>query len=632
MKKYIIAFLCLLAFFGPAGLTLADLPILPDDTTPPEDTPAPAAEDTPSETVLIRNGNTVIYQGTVNLPAVGTVAIADNTGTAHTVNAKSVLGLLYSIDQASEAFSISNMQYYDSFGSFYLKCITPSGGEAACDNWQYAVNNVDPGTGMDSTVLSGGEAIGLYFGSSHQLIFDTTSITQGGAFTATAQKYNYFDNTWSPLNGVSVGATLPNADDPYSPTVMATQAVGPDGSAAITLDDPNTYTVGIVEDYYFPSYTVTVVAPESGGVVAEPRPFDVDRALAYLKNAQNADGSFGSDLYTDWAAIALGAANDTDAVRANILTYWRTHFKINPLLTDNERYAMALLALGENPYSFEGVDHIGRIADSFDGTQFGDPSLVNDDIFALIPLASSGYTAADVIVAQDIVFILSKQQPAGSWAESIDLTAAAIQALKPFDSASGVSDALLKASAYLSSMQEADGGFDSVYSTSWAAQAMHSLGASWVKNGKTIADYFAGQQAPDGAALPESDTAENRIWATSYAIPAILNKPWNALMRPVSKPEPVAPRVVPALDDNEAPTEAEIAPAPKNIAPKGITPKKVAKKIEVEKPLIENAAPAPDSVLSAAAVGSAVPISTPIAVSGGVVIGLVVYLGKRFLL
>src|SRR3989344_5573386 len=129
------------------------------------------AVSTSTETLLIRNGDTTIYQGIVDLPPAGVVDIADNTGATHSVDADSVLGLLYSIDQASDAFSISDLQYYSSFGSFYLKCITPKDEEPSCDNWQYVVNGVTPWTGMDATLLTGGETIGLYFGNPHQLLF-----------------------------------------------------------------------------------------------------------------------------------------------------------------------------------------------------------------------------------------------------------------------------------------------------------------------------------------------------------------------------------------------------------------------------------------------------------------------------
>ena len=543
---------------------------------------------TSTETLLIRNGDTTIYQGIVDLPPAGVVDIADNTGTTHSVDADSVLGLLYSIDQASDAFSISDLQYYSSFGSFYLKCITPKDEEPSCDNWQYVVNGVTPWTGMDATLLSGGETIGLYFGNPHQLLFSTTSIIAGGSFVATAQKYNYLDDTWSPLAGATIGATTPNPDDPYNPTVVASSTTDVNGNATTTLADAGTYTVGIAEDYYFPSYTITVSSTtppasstpptNSGGSNAPTTPpFSVSKAVEYLMSAQSSDGSFGgSALYTDWTAIALATAG---ASQAKIIDYMTSHNAVSSLPTDNERRAMALLALGENPYSFHGADYIAPIVGSFDGVQFGDASLVNDDIFALIPLASAGYSANDDIISKDIAFVLGRQQSDGSWEGSVDLTAAAVQALSSF-TAPGASNALAKAGAYLQSSQGADGGWENIYSSSWAIQAMNALGASWTKDGKTTVDYLSLKQSNDGAALAPSETSQNRIWATSYAIPAAQGKPWSVVMHSVAKPAEPSPPIASGgnegkhAEQNQATTTTatmatttELASATSSIAP-----------------------------------------------------------------
>ena len=279
----------------------------------------------------------------------------------------------------------------------------------------------------------------------------------------------------------------------------------------------------------------------SGGETLSTKNFNSQNALAYLKSAQAADGSFGgADLYTDWAGIAFGALNVTDSSRDLLLSYLNSHNSISSLLTDNERHAMALLALGQNPYSFNGVNYINAIVNSFDNIQFGDANLVNDDIFALIPLGNSGYTKNDDIIAKDIAFIISKQKTNGSWEESVDITAAAIQALKSFESIASVAESLSKATNYIISKQNNDGGFgdsaSSVYSTSWAMQAMGALGESWTKDGYTASFYLGGQQAEDGAALPSSETLSNRIWATSYAIAGNSLKPWSEIMESFPKP------------------------------------------------------------------------------------------------
>ncbi len=507
---------------------------------------APPVQVVQHETVLIRNGAIVVYQGTVELPQAETVDVIDSTGTSHTIQARSVLGLLYALDQQSDAFSISNITYYSSFGALYLKCIKPQGGTDACDDWQYVINGVTPQTGMDTTVVSGGESIAVYFGSPHRVVFDATTITEGGSFTATAENYNYMDNTWSPLTNSTIGVTLPNPDDPYNPTVVKTQTVNAEGAATFQLDTAHTYTVGIVEDYYFPAYTITVAKAQvshggGGGGSTVPLTtskisFSSDRAIAYLAESQSADGSFGAALYTDWAAIAVASVETGTDIKERIRSYLKTNSNVSSFLTDNERRAMALLALGENPYSFEGVDYITPILHSFDGVQFGDPEFVNDDVFALIPLTHAGYTATDTVIEKTIAFILSKQHSDGSWEESIDFTASVIQALVPFKDRSDVAAALAAAVTYLKKEQHDDGGFGSVYSTSWVVNAMNALGETWVKNTATSLDYFAAQQVADGAVLPTIETKDSRVWATSYVLPAALGKSWGALIHDVSKP------------------------------------------------------------------------------------------------
>ncbi|KKS24008.1 MAG: hypothetical protein UU82_C0014G0001, partial [Candidatus Nomurabacteria bacterium GW2011_GWC2_41_8] len=197
----------------------------------------------------------------------------------------------------------------------------------------------------------------------------------------------------------------------------------------------------------------------SGGSISLPI-FNVSNAITYLASIQDSDGSFdGSSLYTDWASIALASGNISDTVKTNILNYMSIYNTVSSILTDNERHSMALLALGENPYSFNGVDYITPIINSFDGVQFGDINLINDDIFALIPLSKAGYTIDDNIITKDIYFIISKQKPDGSFEESVDMTAATIQALKPFGKINGVFETIVKASNYFTSEQKNNGSW-----------------------------------------------------------------------------------------------------------------------------------------------------------------------------
>ncbi len=172
-----------------------------------------------------------------------------------------------------------------------------------------------------------------------------------------------------------------------------------------------------------------------------------------------------------------------------------------------------------------------------------------------------------------------------------------------------MSDALTKAGAYLQDSQKVDGGFGSVYSTAWTAQAMHALGEEWKKNGKGVEDYFARVQESDGALLPSSDTNENRIWATSYVI---VGKPWNEILRKVAKREVMKPEVRVQEEPNV------MAPAIQN------TPQ-IPKIVELTPEISEPAQAVPENILvaNAAESGQGIPKA---AVTGliGMVVGFVI--------
>jgi len=502
-----------------------------------------------NETFIIRNNDSLIWQGTINLPEAGTISISDNTGASHSINSRSVLGVLYLADQTNENFSISNLEYFSSFGSFYLKCIAPVGSSELCDNWQYSVGSTTPSQSIDTTILSGNETIGIFFGSPHRLVVEAKSIEVNQPFLVKAQKYNYSDNSWLALSGVSVGITLPNPADPWNPIVVSTKPVDALGEADFILSDVNNYSLGIVEDYYYPTYELSTYLRATGGVdpIKEEKlikkVFNIEAAISFLNNNQKANGSFlDSDLYTDWAAIALSGAKINDNTKNLLLAYLKNS-KLGSSLTDNERRTMSLLALGQNPYNFNNENYIESITKEFDKEQFGDKDLINDDVFAIIPLLKAGYTSGDEMIVSSSSYIIRKQEDNGSWNNSLDLTAATIEALSlvnlPKDS-----QAIMRARNYILENQKADGGFDSVFSTSWAEQARLSLKEEWIKNNNTPLDYLASKQEDDGALLLKQETEANRIWATSYALTAALGKTWFDILSSVEKPVVVLENVL----------------------------------------------------------------------------------------
>ena len=515
--------------------------------------------------ITIRNGATVVFSGAVALPDLNAAPLdiaPTNSSTTIAVPASSLLAVLKTADAAQSEFAISDLQYYSSFNSFFINCLTISSeANPLCGSWQYNLNGVDPSYGIDQALLKNGDIVFLYFGNQRQVSLSTAVATVGVPFTATAQKYDPANNIYKPIIGVTIGVTQSNPNDAWNPLEIATSTVDINGQAVFTLNTVGTYHAGIKEDFYFPLTTLTVtssspannqtssqpsggsvIIPSSGGgsQVATAAKVDLNKAIDFLISKQSADGSFSSALQTDWAAIALAAANPNGSAAQKIKSYLLTD--PNPLVSlnsvsDYARRAMALMSLNVSPDSGVKTDYIKKIIDSFDGRQFGDANLYNDDIFALLVLNKAGYGASDEMIKQAAAFIISKQLADGSW-NGVDLTAAAVQAFIPLSVLSGVAPATEKAKSFLSKAQKADGGFGDTYATAWAMQALAALGenaAGWQKNNNTPESYLALSQGADGGLEKNNSYEVNRVWSTSYAIPAVLGKPWFNILNSFNK-------------------------------------------------------------------------------------------------
>lgn len=532
-----------------------------------EAAPAPPAPDT--VTLTLRNGSLLIAaSSTLELSSDNNavVSLTPTAGGAHDAKVNSVLGVLNAFDTASSDFAVSDLQYFSSFSSFYVNCITAPAdpGSPLCGNWLYVVNGTDPLVGMDGKMFVDNDVVYVYFGSSRRVLLSTTTAETGQSFTATAQSYNAVDNTYSALTGVTIG--IKNSGG----TEVTTSAVNGSGEATFTLSDAGSYVLGITQDFYFPSTNLTITAapaaststPEapssssssntssgggggggSGGTSAGSRPqFDVPKALAFLAAQQKQDGSFSNDLLTDWSAIAFSLRGADDAY-GKLRTYLQGSVASPASVTDYERHAMALQALDINPYSGTPKDYISPIILAFDGTQIGDASLVNDDIFAIFPLVKMGYGMGDDVFAKTVAHIFERQLQNGSWENSVDLTAASMQALSLSSSPSAAS-AISKAREFLKTRQVPDGGFGNDFSTSWVLMALAALNESsysWIVDGKIPTDPLAISQQADGGVGLSANGADNRIWATAYAIPGASNKTWNNLLKSFPKPPPPPP-------------------------------------------------------------------------------------------
>lgn len=522
----------------------------------------------------LRYQDVLVFEGDAPIPTGESVVIPDNQGVTHVVHASSVLSVVYTLDQTSDSFALSNLAYFSSFDSFLINCIDIAQGNVhACFNWQYVINGVYPFVGVDKYILAPGDDVYVYFGSQHRVTLADDTIETGEEFNVAAQNYLYTTNLWEPLSDVTVGVTQTNPTDPFSPLIIATSTVNTLGQVTFALWQPGEYHVGIAQDFYFPSTPLTVVSslststppqadsipsPSSsssgggggGGTPRQHASLDVARAIQFLESNTNDNGSFGSTPFvSDWVAIALGAYPLSIQSKEDLINYLLADPPSGQAVTDYERRAMALMALGINPFSGTKTNYIAHITASFDGQQIGDPTLVNDDIFALFPLLKAEISQDNPMIRAIVAFILAHQQSDGSWIGGVDMTSAAIQALAMMPSTYDISLALQKAKNYLASQQQSNGGFnDNLYSTTWAMQAIAALGEDtlfWQRNLLAPDDYLALHQAADGG-LDSSQHLTNRIWLTAYAIPAALKKPWAHILSSYTSPSSFTPSPIPS--------------------------------------------------------------------------------------
>src|SRR3989344_5347325 len=522
--------------------------------------------------IKVMDGSDAAFDGDWELPAgdAPQVSVTPTDGNpAVLVDARSVLALLTAIDTANDSFVINDLQFSDFFDSFFLACITFSGDDPGCFWCQYTVtpsgdsNNLYAQVGMDKYVVDDGDAVYVFFRSDPlvQLELSDNEVEVGESFTVTAQTFNPATGIFGPAAGQILGAV--QTDEFFNTTEFATSTANGAGTATLSVSTAGDYDVGMKEVGYYPTLALSVIEPveESsgggGGTTNTTTPqFSVPRALAYLSALQATDGSIANPLVSDWAALAF-AASDPGIAKSKLRNYLLASSATPSSVTDYERRAMALMALGINPYNGTSRDYITPIVNAFDGTQIGSASLVNDDVFAIFPLLRAGYSTSDTIIQKTAAFIVSKQLSNGSWENSVDFTAATVQALAELTSQPGVSDALTNAKSYLHTQQQTNGGFGNNFSTSWTLQAIAGFGesdSSWTVNGKTGLDLLATLQQADGGVDLTSVSAENRMWATTYAIPAALGKTWISLLSDFSKP--TAPSVIPEVVATTTPAVA----------------------------------------------------------------------------
>lgn len=258
--------------------------------------------------------------------------------------------------------------------------------------------------------------------------------------------------------------------------------------------------------------------------VFEPALGNTNAAVAYLKTQSP----------NPWVTMALVAAGETPNVDHLKSVQSGTAIAI-------EAPILAIAAAGENPRTFPNTDLVAALLAEFDGTQIGDPALLNDDIFGALALVSAGEPVSSAAVTGSRQFILAHQNADGGWSwgvgagSDIDMTAMAASSLL----AAGVPKtdaAMLNAIAYLKAAQNEDGGFPSspggesnAASDAWVISFIRALQenpATWVSGGNNPVLHLQALQKTDGFYAHTTDTTETGFTPTetAYALIALSGK------------------------------------------------------------------------------------------------------------
>jgi hypothetical protein len=257
----------------------------------------------------------------------------------------------------------------------------------------------------------------------------------------------------------------------------------------------------------------------------------VERGAGWFETSQQQSGDLGSD----WAMTALAAAgiNAADA-RTSLADPSAQDFYLGEWQasgpggagTDAERGILAGVAGGLQTSRLSTAadttrsNLVARVAELWDGTQIGEPGLLNDDIFGVLALHQAG--APPELLRRIVDYLRTKQLPDGGWSwnaslgapADTDMTGSVVAAFCAAGVGVGDPD-LERALNLLHSLQDpATGGFIAppesfgvglnTDTTSWVASGLVQCGIDpqgpeWTTaQGKTPLDYLVSMQRPDG--------------------------------------------------------------------------------------------------------------------------------------
>ncbi|MED0677133.1 S-layer homology domain-containing protein [Aneurinibacillus thermoaerophilus] len=293
---------------------------------------------------------------------------------------------------------------------------------------------------------------------------------------------------------------------------------------------------------------------------------------------------------SEWEAIGLARAGQAvpasylESIEREVAAAKGQYRKV----TDYERIALAVKAVGGDPTAIAGYNFIEKIYNNSRMTNQG----LNGPIFALIALDCGDYkTPEDAQWNREklIAYIVQHQYADGSWplspgAESnLDITAMALTSLAPYKNRPEVQTVVDKAVAYLSAQQNETGGYtfrflgDVTEPSETTAQVIIALtangidptSAAFTKSGKNLLHHLLSYRQSDGGFVHVAGGKTDRM-ATEQALQALVaydlfTKGKSPLYRFAAQPSPPTSEKPPTepgspLPDGSTPPEGGTPP------------------------------------------------------------------------
>jgi energy-coupling factor transport system substrate-specific component len=313
---------------------------------------------------------------------------------------------------------------------------------------------------------------------------------------------------------------------------------------------------------------IAIVALAVGVAAARPQPARASAGagartaslapeLRYLRSAQRADGGFGGDprgssseLFTAWATLGIAAAgDDPGALRRggrSPVDFIRMDVRDVNGAGDVERTILALESAGVSARRVGARDLVAELLrDQQPNGSFA--GQVNLTAFAIFALRAAGMSRSAAVVSRAHAWLSREQNGDGSFnfatrgaPGDVDDTAAALQALVA-GGARGA--AVTRAARFLAGEQNLDGGFplspgddSNAQSTAWAVQGFVAAGrdpSRISRRGSTDPlSYLRSLVAPDGSVRYSRTSSQTPVWVTAQALTALARKPFPLTGRP----------------------------------------------------------------------------------------------------